>query len=105
MKKPCSDCPFVKKNPLQGSPAWLKDVVTMHREDPYFHHTCHKTDPKADGFSGAKKVRSCVGHTTMIMNDLDETPGHGGVWESISEMGLAYIGHYESELRRRGRIP
>lgn len=91
MSKPCKDCPFIKKNPMKGSPEWLSDVFHAHRKNPFFRHTCHKTDPNADGYEGRKKVRECYGHITMVANELDQTPGLGGTWMSYEEMVHAYL--------------
>ena len=99
--KTCKDCPFVRAHPLAGSPDWLKDVLTLHSKDEFFRHTCHKTDPKADGFTGAKKVAECKGHLQIIFNSIDGTPGKGGVYNSIREMGLKYMEHWETELKKR----
>lgn len=89
--KPCNDCPFLKSSPLQGAPDWLEDVMKHHHADPYFTHSCHKTDPRADGFVGGKKSRECAGHLMMIINDNDGTPGKGGVYRSIEELIERYL--------------
>lgn len=94
MRKPCSDCPFIKATPLEGSPDWLRDVMEIGRINPFFTHSCHKTDPKADGFSGAKKQVECAGHISMIMNDVDKTPGKGGVYESRDQLIETYLTHW-----------
>lgn len=99
--KPCNDCPFVKKNPLNGSPDWLKDVIRRHKENEFFNHTCHKTDPKADGYKKAKKVRACHGHLGMQLNSLCKTPGAHGLWKSIHDMVDAYLKHWLGELEFR----
>lgn len=98
---PCNTCPFLKKTPLEGAPDWLKDVIRLHKQDPFFNHTCHKTDPKADGYVGGKKVTSCAGHIQMIMNAVDGTPGHGGVYNSIAELAETYLAEWTRELKRR----
>ena len=93
-RKPCNDCPFVKKTPLQGSPEWLKDVLKYHRENQFFTHSCHKTDPNADGYNGAKKTVGCAGHFEMQVNLIDKTPGLNGVYESIEELTETYLVHW-----------
>lgn len=102
--KHCSDCPFVRKNPLNGSPEWLRDVLTLSEKNPYFTHTCHKTDPNADGFVGGSKVVECKGHLQIIFNEMDSTPSKGGVYNSIKEMGRAYLAHWQAELDRRKKM-
>lgn len=95
--KSCNDCPFMKSSPLNGSPDWLKDVMRFHHADPYFSHSCHKTDPGADGFVPGKKnlkKRECAGHLAMICNDHLKTPGKGGVYDSISQLIETYLRHW-----------
>lgn len=92
--KPCNDCPFMKSSPLAGAPDWLQDVMMMHAKDEFFSHTCHKTDPNADGYVGGKKKRECKGHLMMIMNDFDKTPGKDGTYDSIEELIETYLRHW-----------
>lgn len=89
--KPCNTCPFVKAHRLDGSPDWLRDVINFRRKDPFFSHTCHKTDPKADGYVGAKKARECAGHLMIMFNQMEGTPGRGGVYNSHDEMIERYL--------------
>lgn len=91
MRKPCDDCPFVKKNPLNGSPEWLADVIKFMKANKYFTHTCHKTDPNADGYNGSKKVVECAGHLRVLFNEMDGTPGKGGVYDSHMHMAETYL--------------
>ncbi len=81
----------MKSTPLDGSPDWLSDVVKFYRKNKTFNHSCHKTDPKADGFTGAKKKKDCAGRMTMILNDFCETPGKNGVYKSIDELVNKYL--------------
>lgn len=82
---PCSDCPFKKPFKENGSIEWIEDVMERHQKDQFFAHTCHKTDPKADGYIGRGKKRLCAGAVQIQMNDVDKTPGLGGVYESFKE--------------------
>lgn len=84
----------MKSSPLNGSPDWLLDVIQRDSANPYFRHTCHKTDPAADGFVGGK-VRECVGHVAMMLNKIDKTPGKGGVYLSLREMVRDYAAHWD----------
>jgi hypothetical protein len=95
----CSNCPFKKSTALIGSPDWLRDVFDMHTRDKFFHHTCHKTDPKADGYMGAKKKTECGGHIIMMINEQQNTPGRGGVYNSISELVETYLKHWLGEKK------
>lgn len=102
MRKPCNDCPFKKSSPLVGAPDWVKDVAVRNLEDEYFSHSCHKTDPKADGFVGGQKVIECAGRLRMLFNEMDGTPGKGGVYESIHALVKRYYQHWIKEAVKRG---
>jgi hypothetical protein len=93
--KACSDCPFMRSSPLVGATDWLEDVIKRNHMDQYFEHSCHKTDPNADGYIGGKK-RECKGHLQIIMNKSDKTPGKGGVYNSINELAETYFKHWLS---------
>ena len=89
--KTCNTCPFVKAHKLEGSPEWLGDVIKAMKVNKYFTHTCHKTDPVADGYIGSKKVIECQGHLRILFNEMDDTPGKGGVYESHQAMAEKYL--------------
>lgn len=93
-KAPCNECPFMKSTPLTGSTEWVADILKMEKENLYFSHSCHKTDPKADGFLGTKERRECAGHIRILMNDIDKTQGLGGVYESRKHLVYAYLEHW-----------
>lgn len=59
VKKQCADCPFHKRSPLNGSADWFVDVMRGWKNDN-LDHTCHVTDPKADGYKGGTK-KQCIG--------------------------------------------
>lgn len=101
--KPCNDCPFIKKTTLNGSPDWLRDVLTFHQQDKFFQHTCHKTDSKAHGYVGGKK-KECRGHLQMMFNEMDGTIGKGGVYDSIEQLAKAYFKHWGVELPEQARL-
>ncbi len=84
----------MKRTPLVGAPDWLEDIIKLHKTNPYFTHSCHKTDPMADGFNGARKKIDCAGHTRIMMNDIDETPGKGGVYKSLEQLIERYLRHW-----------
>lgn len=94
--KPCTDCPFKVSSSLEGSPEWLKDIVKIRKlgGEEYGSHSCHQTDPNADGYKGSKKKRECMGYLTMIMNKYDETPGKGGVYDSLDSLIERYLRHW-----------
>ncbi len=93
----------MKSSPLAGSPDWLTDVLEFNLRNKYFEHTCHKTDPNADGYVGGKK-RECKGHLTMIMNQGDKTPGRGGVYDSMEQLAKAYMAHWGVNLPHGARL-
>lgn len=68
--KPCNTCPFRKNSPNHGSAEWLIDVMKglMAKN---LEHSCHKTDPNADGYVGhqAGKDSICIGAVAMIKAD------------------------------------
>lgn len=63
----CNTCPFRKNCKTIGAADWLSDVVRglIHGN---FHHSCHKTDPKADGYVGHKEGKEsiCMGIVGMM---------------------------------------
>lgn len=73
--------------------------MRFHDKDQYFRHTCHKTDPNADGYAGAKEVQECKGHIQIMMNEFDGTPGKGGVYDSIFAMVEKYLRHWLSDQK------
>lgn len=102
--KPCNNCPFMKSSPLDGAPDWLREVLELHAADEYFTHTCHKTDPNADGYSGKSKVRECAGHLTIMMNGFDNNPGKDGVYDSIEQMARSYLDKWGVKLPKGARL-
>ncbi len=113
MKKPCETCPFRKDIPLDGAPDWALDVLRGF-DRGNISHTCHKSDPNADGFKGGKRKQHCIGIlgmmkkmdtcisaeaiSAMVTGDLDwgEVPTDN-CWNSVKEMCFAYLEKYRSE--------
>ena len=113
MKKACDSCPFRSDIPLIGAPDWAHDVLKGIRRGN-LAHSCHKTDPKADGFKGTKKTQHCMGFLGLMKNmgevsgsdaiaamvrgdlDWDKIPTEG-IWKSMDEMMLAYLKKYRDE--------
>lgn len=48
--KPCATCPFRKDTANYGRIDYLQDVFVGVFIRKSIRHTCHKTDPKADGY-------------------------------------------------------
>lgn len=113
MKKPCDSCPFRSDIPLDGAPDWALDVLRGIRRGN-LAHSCHKTDPKADGYRGTSKTQHCMGFLGLMKNigqisgseamlamvrgelDWDKIPTEG-IWKSVDEMLLAYLCKYRDE--------
>lgn len=98
MAKPCNDCPFMKSTPLVGAPDWLEDILFALQFKKKFEHSCHKTDPKADGYVKGQ-ARQCMGHMTMIVNEIEGTPGKGGVYSSLKELIETYLRHWLGDAK------
>ena len=66
-KRPCNSCPFLKETSNYGHIDWIEDVIAGIKNKS-LTHTCHKTDPKADGYIGHKEGKEsvCIGFTAMI---------------------------------------
>lgn len=113
MKKPCDSCPFRSDIPLIGAPDWAQDVLQGVRRGN-LAHSCHKTDPKADGFKGTGKTYHCMGFLGMMKN-MDQVTGSeailamargdldwsaiptDGVWKTMEDMMLAYMCKYRDD--------
>lgn len=113
MKKPCDTCPFKKGTDNYGAADWFIDVCNgiMRGE---LNHTCHKSDPKADGYKGAKEIQHCTGFLGMMKNsrmmlssevknaidsgllDLTKIPTHGIY--TLREFLTAYQYRYRSPM-------
>lgn len=79
LKRPCNDCPFKKK--AKYHEGVLQALPNYHAgmEMGNFGHSCHKTDPRSDGFNeGFKgKAKHCMGAIALMAKDKDIQPqGH-----------------------------
>lgn len=131
LKAPCADCPFKKTTPFHdGVGASLPELYEGIVDKKTVVHTCHKTDPRSDGYEDnyQGQIQQCAGFTIMLRNmeqfdevDVDNFyPGlfssyltsefeptayveDPDVFKNIKEM----IKHYLPFLRRkrRTRIP
>lgn len=115
MKKACDTCPFRKDVPLDGSPEWLMDVIKgLKRKN--LQHTCHKSDPEADGYVGGPRKQHCVGFLGLMKNeglcispaaafatargqvDWDKVPTDN-IYLSFKDFVLAYAVFYEAQKK------
>lgn len=111
MEKPCTTCPFRKDIPLDGAPDWVLDVLRGFHQGN-LSHSCHNTDPKADGYKGGKRKQHCIGILGVMKNmgnscisgdaahalvtgelDWGKVPTEQ-CWGHIREMGAAYVKLY-----------
>lgn len=67
--KPCNTCPFLKNSGNFGSIEWLEDVFRLVVKKQTDMHTCHKTDPNADGFVQGNGERMCDGIRMIAANE------------------------------------
>jgi len=113
MKKPCDSCPFLKTVPLDGAPDWALDVARGFWAKS-ITHSCHKSDPNADGFVGVKRTQHCIGILGVMKNtgniysqdavralvtgelDWDKVPTES-CWDSPKQMMAAYLNKYKAE--------
>ena len=61
---PCSDCPYRRNSPAhEGIAKNLPFVISQLMTDQAVAHSCHKTDPRADGFKPGYEgdVQHCAG--------------------------------------------
>lgn len=119
LKGPCSDCPFGKNAPFHsGIIADLEKLLYGLAKGDIIH-TCHKTDPRADGFiATSKNVQHCGGLLQMMARDASlcgsaqlhalATEQWDGkvheprrVFKSIRELIIHYASLCKTELKNR----
>lgn len=70
LRRACKDCPFRRSTPHHEGVA--SDLINLHGqiEKGGFLHSCHKTDPRSDGYVPGYKgpVSHCAGSLMMIKN-------------------------------------
>lgn len=66
----CKTCPFRKKAKIIGSREYLIDVFGLLYHGS-LKHSCHRTDPKADGYVGGE-TKQCLGILKVADNDAGE---------------------------------
>lgn len=73
MNKPCSTCPFREGTTNYGAIDWLQDVM-IGIKSGQMTHTCHKTDPAADGYVRGDQVQHCSGYLGMLKKSFGDLP-------------------------------
>lgn len=117
MKEACRTCPFRSDIPLVGRGDWLLDVIKGFKTEN-LSHSCHATDPAADGYLGARKKQHCIGILGMMKNmdtcisqdaihalvegslDWEKVPTKN-IWKDLNEMARAYVALYRKIARDR----
>lgn len=70
LRRACNNCPFRRSTPHHEGVA--TDLVSLHGqiEKGGFLHSCHKTDPRSDGFvvGYTGPVSHCAGSILMLKN-------------------------------------
>lgn len=67
--KPCNTCPFLKNSTNFGCREWLIDVAKLVLMKKTDSHTCHKTDPNADGYVKGNGKKMCDGIKMIAVNE------------------------------------
>lgn len=131
LRSACSDCPFRKSSPLHEGV--MRALPEYHRnlKEGRFGHTCHKTDPRSDGYTDEYKgqIQHCVGSLSMLKKmeladgeeegefptqpaliyalvggfKYEDIPVDPDVFESFNDMAAAYKPMIE-ELANRPRV-
>jgi hypothetical protein len=93
--KPCSTCPFVIGSTNHGSPDWLKDVLglAIHNKGK---HTCHRSDPKADGYIKGQPI-DCSGFEMLKVNNDVGVYVNKNVFRNFREFFISYLERYKIE--------
>lgn len=67
LRTPCADCPFRRGVPAHQGVAKALPEYASQIEMATFAHTCHKTDPRSDGFKPTYTgpVQHCAGALIM----------------------------------------
>lgn len=125
LRVPCSDCPFKRSSPLHSG---VRESLPHYKEkiaEGRFGHTCHKTDPRSDGYTDEYhgQVQHCVGVLGMMKKmeiadteceqpaqaalvhalaggfDYDDIPTDPDIFGSIEEMETAYGSNMRVHIR------
>jgi hypothetical protein len=101
--RPCDDCPFRKDVPPEDGiggniPSMFADI-DMGR----FTHTCHKTDPRADGFIPTHEgpIQHCAGAIIMMLKS--NIPPGGTLLGAIAKGRLVASRFYADKESRELR--
>lgn len=91
LKVPCADCPFKKSTQLHSGVMGSLLEYEEHLKRGSFSHSCHKTDPRSDGYEDtyAGKVQHCIGLLSMLKSMEEKDGENEGEYPSL-QAGLLY---------------
>ena len=71
--KICKECPFTKGAPMHAGIVKALPEYHSRIERSVFSHSCHRTDPNADGYDFNYKgmIQHCAGATILCFKDKD----------------------------------
>lgn len=99
---PCKTCPFLKDSKNYGSVDWLEDVFhLLQRENT--SHTCHSTDPIADGYIGGNK-RMCDGIKMLKINQDSNLHLHKKAFRNYKEFFNAQLFAIQTEILKTKKV-
>lgn len=89
--KPCSTCPFRKDTTNYGRLDYLQDLFFGVFIKGAINHTCHKTDPNADGYinHSVRKKSVCWGFVSVCLKSGATIENE----DATSEMAESEINH------------
>ena len=89
----CKTCPFIKNTQNFGRADWLVDVKRLF-ENHSLKHSCHVTDPQADGYINGQP-RDCVGIKQLYINNCSEIHMFEDVFRNVKEFFKHHLKAYE----------
>lgn len=79
MKKPCANCPFLKKGAVQLRPGRVEDILNGLMEDDHKPFLCHKTldgsENEEGGYDAAGTEKMCAGASAVLWKRRMPTVG------------------------------
>lgn len=115
LKRPCDDCPFRKNAPMHNGIIRALPEMAKAYKKKWLVHSCHKTDPRADGYTGLveNKIQHCAGMMAMYKKEFDDVTYPAvlygkvdpesysvdttGTFDNLSEM----LSYYKGKLEER----
>jgi len=98
--KPCNTCPFLTDSTNFGCREWVIDVARLYVHGKTEAHTCHKTDPNADGYVKGDGEKKCDGIKMIGIND--KTGVH--IHKSVPKSFMDFFERYAIKMRIMGDL-